>query len=121
MRWLLCLILTSRLIAATFENVGPSTPDEIASLNVNLLIDGYISPLSGQPSLHETDLLIKATQDLTLKRTYVPPQILGRYEDKDRLDSLSLGKALLLQESDLALKIKIRSHLPNCIVPFRLA
>ncbi|WP_138106584.1 hypothetical protein, partial [Candidatus Rhabdochlamydia sp. T3358] len=84
MRWLLCFILTSRLIAAPFENVGPSTPNEIASLNTNLLIDGYISPLSGQASLHETDLLIKAAQDLTLKRTYVPPQILGRYADKDK-------------------------------------
>ena len=98
MRWLLCFILTSRLIAAPFENVGPSTPDEIASLNTNLLIDGYISPLSGQASLHETDLLIKAAQDLTLKRVYVPPQILGRYEDKDRLDRLSLGKSLFVQE-----------------------
>lgn len=98
MRWLLCFILTSQLIAAPFENVEPSTPVEIASLNAHLLIDGYISPLSGQISLQETDLLIKAAQDLMLKRTYVPPQILGRYEDKDRLDRLSLGKALLLQE-----------------------
>ncbi|QZA58587.1 RHS repeat domain-containing protein [Candidatus Rhabdochlamydia porcellionis] len=98
MRWLLCFILTSQLIAAPFENVEPSTPVEIASLSAHLLIDGYISPLSGQISLQETDLLIKAAQDLMLKRTYVPPQILGRYEDKDRLDRLSLGKALLLQE-----------------------
>ena len=81
MRWVLCFIFTSRLIAAPFENVGPSTPDEIASLSTNLLIDGYISPLSGQVSLHEIDLHIKAAQDLALKRTYVPPQILGSYED----------------------------------------
>jgi len=56
MRWLLWFIFTSRLIAAPFENVAPSTPDEIASLTTNLLIDGYISPLSGQVSLHETDI-----------------------------------------------------------------
>lgn len=99
MRWLLCFIFTSRLIAAPFENVGPSTPDEIASLSTNLLIDGYISPLSGQVSLHETDLHIKAAQDLALKRTYVPPQILGRYEDKDDFDRLLLGKSLASQES----------------------
>ena len=99
MRWLLCFIFTSRLIAASFENVGPSTPDEIASLSTNLLIDGYISPLSGQVSLHETDLHIKAAQDLALKRTYVPPQILGRYEDEDDFDRLLLGKSLASQES----------------------
>jgi hypothetical protein len=99
MRWLLYFIFTSRLIAAPFENVRPSTPDEIASLSANLLIDGYISPLSGQVSLHETDLHIKATQDLTLKRTYVPPQILGRYEDKGDFDRLLLGKSLASQES----------------------
>ena len=99
MRWLLCFIFTSRLFAAPFENVGPSTPDEIASLSTNLLIDGYISPLSGQVSLHETDLHIKAAQDLSLKRTYVPPQILGRYEDKDDFDRLLLGKSLASQES----------------------
>ncbi|PWU14876.1 MAG: hypothetical protein C5B45_03755 [Chlamydiae bacterium] len=98
MRWLLCFILTSQRIAAPLENVESSTPVEIAFLNTNLLIDGYISPLSGQISLQEIDLLIKAAQDLTLKRTYVPPQILGRYANKDRLDRLSLGKALLLQE-----------------------
>lgn len=99
MRWLLCFIFTSRLIAAPFENVGPSTPDEIASLSTNLLIDGYISPLSGQVSLHETDLHIKAAQDLALKRTYLPPQIIGRYEDKDDFDRLLLGKSLASQES----------------------
>ncbi|HEX2583184.1 MAG TPA: hypothetical protein VHL30_03615, partial [Chlamydiales bacterium] len=99
MHWLLCFILTSRLIAASFENVAPSTPDEIASLSTNLLIDGYISPLSGQVSLHETDLHIKAAQDLILKRIYVPPQILGRYEDKDDFDRLVLGKSLASQES----------------------
>lgn len=72
MRWLLCFIFTSRLIAAApFENVGPSTPDEIASLSANLLIDGYISALSGQVSLHETDLHIKAAQDLALKSPMV--------------------------------------------------
>ncbi len=99
MRWLLCFILTSRLIAVPFENVGPSTPDEIASLSANLLIDGYIAPLSGQAFLHETDLHIKAAQDLALKRTYVPPQILGRYKDKDGIDRLLLGKNLSKQES----------------------
>src|SRR5471030_243794 len=99
MRWLLCFILTSRLIAAPFENLRPSTPDEIASLSVNLLIDGYISALSGQPSLYETDLLIKAAQDLTLQRIYLPPQIFGRYEDNDRLDRMSLGKAIAFKNT----------------------
>ncbi len=99
MRWLLWVIFTSQLMASPFENVEPSTPDEIASLSADLLIDGYICPLSGQVSLHETDLLIKAAQNLALKRTYVPPQILGRYKSKDDFDRLLLGRALASQKS----------------------
>ncbi|MGL5627152.1 MAG: RHS repeat domain-containing protein [Candidatus Rhabdochlamydia sp.] len=98
MRWLFCLILTSRLMAVPFEKMGPSTPDEIASLSTNLLIDGYVSPLSGQAVLHETDLYIKAAQDLMLQRTYVHPLIFGRYEDKDSFDRMALGKSLFFQE-----------------------
>ena len=98
MRWLLCLILTSRLMASSFDKVEPSNPEEIASLSSNLLIDGYVSPLSGQAIFHETDLYIKAAQDLTLQRTYVPPLIFGRYEDRDSFDRMGLGKSLLCQE-----------------------
>jgi len=96
---LLCLSLCSRLIAAPFDEITPSTPEEVASLNGDLLIEGFISPLSGQIFIHEADLRVKAAQDISLQRNYVPPQILGRYEDKDDFDQLLLGKALAFQES----------------------
>jgi hypothetical protein len=51
---------------------------------------------------------VKAAQDLSLKRTYIPPQILGSYEEKDDFDRLLLGKALASQESR---RWVINSHL----------
>ena len=96
MKWILLLISFSfRLFAGSFDEIIPSSPDEIASLNADLLVDGFVSAMSGQISLSEIDLHVKGAQDLLLKRTYVPPQILGRYDDKDERDRLALGKALL--------------------------
>lgn len=94
MRWLILLAFTFRVFANPFDEVVPSAPEEIASLNVDLLVDGFASAASGQISLAQSDLHIKGAQDLILQRTYVPPQILGRYDDKDERDRLALGKAL---------------------------
>lgn len=94
MRWFFILGFGVRLFAGSFDEVTPSSPEEIFSLTSNLLIDGYVSASSGQISLSEIDLRVKGAQDLFLKRTYVPPQILGRYEDKDKLDQFMLGKSL---------------------------
>jgi RHS repeat-associated protein len=89
------LILSSPIFSASFEDIIPSTPEELFSLTSNLLVEGCVSALSGQLSLSETDLHVKGNQDLFLKRTYVPPQILGCYESKDTLDRFILGQALL--------------------------
>jgi RHS repeat-associated protein len=95
MKWILLLIsLSFNLFAGSFEDITPSSPDEIASLNSDLIIEGFVSAMSGQISLSEIDLHVKGSQDLLLKRTYVPPQILGSYDDKDERDRLALGKAL---------------------------
>jgi RHS repeat-associated protein len=95
MKWILLLIsLSFNLYAGSFDEISPSSPDEIASLNSDLIIEGFVSAMSGQISLSEIDLHVKGSQDLLLKRTYVPPQILGRYDDKDERDRLALGKAL---------------------------
>jgi RHS repeat-associated protein len=95
MKWILLLIsLSFNLFAGSFDEISPSSPDEIASLNSDLIIEGFVSVMSGQISLSEIDLHVKGSQDLLLKRTYVPPQILGRYDDKDERDRLALGKAL---------------------------
>jgi RHS repeat-associated protein len=53
-----------------------STPEQIATLsNESHLIGGLISPLSGQPLVQNTDLLIKGAQPITLYRTYLPPHM----------------------------------------------
>jgi hypothetical protein len=88
------LFLTVQLYAAPFDKVSPSSPEEIASLSPNLVIEKYVSALSGQLSISEIDLQIKGAQDLIFKRIYIPPQILGRYHKKDKADRLALGKAL---------------------------
>ena len=94
MRWFILFTLTFRLFASSFDEITPSSPEEILSLTSDLLVDGYVSVLSGQISLAETDLRVRGAQDVVLKRTYVPPQILGRYENKDKFDRLVLGGAL---------------------------
>ena len=95
MKWILLLIcLNIHLFAGSFDEIFPSSPDEIASLNTDLLVDGFVSAVSGQISLSETDLHIKGAQDLLLKRTYIPPQILGRYSSHDGKDELALGRSL---------------------------
>ena len=99
MRWFFVFFLSARLFANSFENISPSAPEEILSLTSDLLIDGFISPSSGQISIIETDLFVRGAQDLFLKRTYIPPQILGRYKDKEKEDRLYLGKALRQLES----------------------
>lgn len=95
MRWLLVLFSFSfHLSAGPFDQIHPSTSDEIASLNTDLLVDGFVSVLSGQISISETDLHIRGAQDLQFKRVYVPPQIQGRYDDKDKVDRWHLGHSL---------------------------
>lgn len=48
------------LFAGSFDEVTPSSPDEIASLNRDLIVDGFVSAMSGQLSISEVDLHIKA-------------------------------------------------------------
>lgn len=94
MRCFVLLFFSCRLFAGSFEDVAPSSPEEILSLTTDLLIDGVVSVTSGQISFSEVDLTVKGAQDLVLKRTYMAPRILGRYDDKDRVDRLALGKEL---------------------------
>jgi len=96
MRYFLLFLCTSlHLCGGPFDHIAPSTPDEIASLNADLVVDNFVSAISGQFSLSEMDLRVNSASDLILKRTYIPPQVLGRYHDKDQKDNLELGKALL--------------------------
>jgi RHS repeat-associated core domain len=99
MRWIILLTFSFRLFAESFDDVTPSTSEEIFSLTTDLLVDGFVSVTSGQISISEVDLTVKGAQDLILKRTYVPPRILGRYDDKDKVDRLALGKELCQLET----------------------
>ena len=76
----LFLLFAVRVFAELIEDLTPSVPEEIASLQCDHLIDGVINPFSGQFVCTEIDLHIHTAQDLILRRTYIPPQVLGRYE-----------------------------------------
>jgi len=91
--WLL-ILLPLQLIANNCDNLTPSTPDEIASLNSDLLFDGRVSMVTGGLYFTETDLHVKAAGELALERTYIHPQVLGRYDAKDEIDRLVLLQVL---------------------------
>ncbi len=97
MRWWIFFLLSCKAFVPASASEEPilSPPEEIVSLDTNLLVEGFVSAASGQLSLVETDLAIEAAQDLLLKRIYVSPQIFGRYHDKDEQDRLELAAALL--------------------------
>ena len=99
MHWIILFTFSFRLFAGSFDDVTPSTSEEILSLTTDLLVDGFVSAISGQIHISEVDLTVRGAQDLVLKRAYVPPRILGRYDDKDKVDRLILGKELLQLET----------------------
>jgi len=92
MRWLLFVCITLDLFAGSFEYVSPSTSEEIASLNEDLKVEGIVSAISGSISLSEVDLYVKGAQNLDLRRTYIPPQVLGRYDNDDDVDGYVLAE-----------------------------
>lgn len=48
MCWLLLLAFSSRLFAGSFDDITPSSSEEILSLTTDLLVDGFVSITSGQ-------------------------------------------------------------------------
>ena len=61
-----------------------STPEELGSQNMGFLIKGLVSPLSGNLSLKETDLVIRGAQEIRLERIYTPPHIPSSFHDKKK-------------------------------------
>lgn len=53
------------------EELVLSTPEEIGS-HTGTLIRGIVSPLSGNPSMKCTDLVVKGAQEIRLERIYAP-------------------------------------------------
>lgn len=81
-RYLIALIsflLTTSVFADEEEqprdDLFLSTPEQVATLTSepSYLVGGLISPLSGQPSLKQTDLVVKGAQNIILSRTYLAP------------------------------------------------
>jgi RHS repeat-associated protein len=73
-----CLLTTVALFSEDeqpCEDLFLSTPDQIATLTgeSSFLVGGLISPLSGQPVLRQTDLIVKGAQNIVLSRVYIPP------------------------------------------------
>ena len=96
MQLIFLLFISFALCANSFE-ITPSSAEEIASLNSNLLIEGFVSPLSGQVSINETDLVVHSAQDIQLMRNYVPPRVMGKYSSNEKEDHFHLAKDLLSQ------------------------
>ncbi|MGE5195874.1 MAG: hypothetical protein ACM3JI_00920, partial [Anaerolineae bacterium] len=78
---LICSFLTTLVIFADEEkpreDLFVSTPEQVAALTSEPadLVGGFINPLSGQPVLRQTDLIVKGAQPIVLSRTYTPPCI----------------------------------------------
>ncbi|NGX46642.1 MAG: putative deoxyribonuclease RhsC [Chlamydiae bacterium] len=66
------------------EGLVLSTPEEVGSQNTSFLIRGLISPLSGNLSLRQTDLIVRGAQEIRLERIYTPPRIPSPLHDKEK-------------------------------------
>lgn len=63
------------------RNLFVSTPDQIAALSSepDYLVGGVISPLSGQPSMKQVDLIARGAENVVLSRVYIPPHMPTRF------------------------------------------
>lgn len=66
------------------EELIVSTPEEIGSQSSSFLIKELISPLSGNLSLKQTDLIVRGAQEIRLERTYTSPHIPSSLHDKEK-------------------------------------
>ncbi|MDN3507014.1 MAG: hypothetical protein P0S96_07285 [Simkaniaceae bacterium] len=59
------------------EEIFLSTPEQVATLSSEpgFLVGGIVSPLSGSPTLRQTDFIVKGAQELYLSRTYMSPHM----------------------------------------------
>ncbi len=66
-----------------------STPDQIATLSSepDYLIGGVISPLSGQPSMRQVDLIARGAENVVLSRIYIPPYMPTHFPQKKKEQS----------------------------------
>jgi RHS repeat-associated protein len=111
------------LFADSCDDLIPSTSEEIASMQSTLIVEDYVSVLSGQLIIQETDLLVKGAQNIQKTRYYFPPHVLGRYHDKEKVNNfdlindLSNQKPGLWKTGDFHLICGYNIHSPYLLVP----
>ena len=90
---LLSLLIPFLVFADEEDELLPSTPSQLASLNCepSHLIGGLISPLSGHLCLKKTDLMIKGAQNIVLTRVYIPPHMHCSFAPQKEYDALFLN------------------------------
>ncbi|MES2344490.1 MAG: hypothetical protein V4494_00930, partial [Chlamydiota bacterium] len=116
---LLCFIHT--FLSADEElEILPSSPEHIArlSFDAETLVAGLVSPLTGQLSFIETDLIAKGAEDIVLRRIYIPPHMPDPIGDKPVWEEYNLLKYLnsTYQGWMLAPHIKAFFYFENNIV-----
>ncbi len=80
MKWLLFALSTlSVLFSEEKIHISLSSAEEICdrshAQNSSYLIDGVLSPLTGQLSLHQIDLIAQGAEPISLHRVYIPPTL----------------------------------------------
>ena len=79
MTWICCLFAIPALSydEEAKEETFLSTPEQVAALSSEpgFLVGGVVSPLSGHPSLRQTDFIVRGAQSLVLSRTYMSPHM----------------------------------------------
>lgn len=72
----LCLLAIPLFSSENLEELFITPPEQISALNNQAyLVDDFINPLSGLPSLQEVDLIAKGAQDVLLKRQFISPSV----------------------------------------------
>lgn len=94
MRLFFFFVFATRIFASSFENMGPSTVEEVASSMQDVWIEGVIAPLSGQVAMQAEDLRVVGAKDVVLRRVYVMPHVRERYSEEGGTDQWMLGRAL---------------------------
>ena len=76
---LLLLFSHTPLFSQENEEILPSSSEQIAERSFTT--DTLVSPLTGQLTLAETDLIAKGAKDVILRRIYIPPHVPSPMDD----------------------------------------
>ncbi len=91
--WLILSLPCTLLFSEENEELFPSSSEQIAgfSLDTNTLV----SPLTGQLSIAETDLIARGAQNVALRRVYIPPHLPSPIGDRPVWEEYLFAKYIL--------------------------